>query len=140
MAAAQDNELEKITRRFTIELAKKGFIGECAPVRRPVMVENVQDEEGGAFGSTGPWKTEPCPRPSRSGPGIDVPAPDMSTGEREMSWIADTYANTIAHTVSPRTLRQWSSVAVWREEVSQINSGFLTPPPPPPPPLRRERP
>jgi glutamate dehydrogenase (NAD(P)+) len=60
-----EEQLEKITRRFTAELISKNFIG----------------------------------------PGINVPAPDYGTGEREMAWIADTY-----DAFHPGQLDNWACV------------------------------
>nr|XP_036674271.1 glutamate dehydrogenase, mitochondrial [Drosophila suzukii] len=51
------DELQTITRRYTMELLKRNMIG----------------------------------------PGIDVPAPDMNTGPREMSWIVDQYQKTFGY-------------------------------------------
>ena len=90
-------ELEKITRRFTIELAKRGFIGklnldkflnntnENNILNAPIFNENIYEITNNQL----------IHNVVIVGPGIDVPAPDMGTGPREMSWMADTYQKTL---------------------------------------------
>ena len=55
-----DEDLEKITRRFTEELVKRGLIS----------------------------------------PSLNVPAPDMGTGKKEMAWIADEYKRLNPHDIN----------------------------------------
>ena len=55
-----DKDLEKITRRFTEELVKRGLIS----------------------------------------PSLNVPAPDMGTGKKEMAWIADEYKRLNPHDIN----------------------------------------
>ena len=50
-ARYERDEMELITRRFTLELTRRGFLS----------------------------------------PSVNVPAPDVGTGQREMAWMADTY-------------------------------------------------
>jgi len=63
----ETHELERITRRFTQELAKRSLIS----------------------------------------PAQNVPAPDMGTGEQEMSWMADEYKR-----LYPNDLNGWGCVTV----------------------------
>ena len=74
--AWERDELEAITRRFTIELAKKDYIH----------------------------------------PALNVPAPDMGTGPREMGWIANTYR--ILH---PEEINAWACVTGKPRELGGIN-------------------
>ena len=61
-------EIETIMRKYTIELAKKNLIG-AAIGKNPHLTIFI----------------------------LDVPGPDLGTGEREMSWMKDAYTKFAGH-------------------------------------------
>ncbi len=74
--AYSEGELERMTRRFAIELAKKGFLGPGIDCLAPDMGTGIKFLD---------FELQ------------DVPLSMLFPGEREMSWIADTYANTLGY-------------------------------------------
>ncbi|KAJ1484148.1 hypothetical protein T484DRAFT_1894863 [Baffinella frigidus] len=70
-------ELEAITRRYTIELRKHGFLGAGI------------DIELRKHGFLGAGIDIELRKHGFLGAGIDVPAPDVGTGPREMGWIKE---------------------------------------------------
>lgn len=61
-------EIESLTRRYTLELAKKGFIGAAVDVPGKIFLFSIFLYSN-----------------------IFIKGPDLGTGEREMSWMKDTY-------------------------------------------------